>query len=249
MIPNPTIPFIVYIGSGSPTTYAITFPTFEEANIEVEVKDDTGAFIAAPSYLLSDIGIPNQFAKLDFTVPLPLNYEVKISFTTLAQQPAKFRELGRFAPETFEKALDRLTMNTLALRQVQADENAAEALQDDRLDAIEILDIVQDLSLNDHEVRISALEASATVGATVSLQATNFNAAYNFIYVITGTVNAQLPAPIANGSIQFKLNGSGPVTLVRAAGESIDFVAANQVLSAINQSYTLVSNGTDWYIV
>jgi hypothetical protein len=132
LIPLNTPVVLDFPGDGTEQIeFPISFPTFEESNIEAEIVTPSGALISLVKethYLLDNIGIPNTDATFILQVSpsfewtesygLKQDYELKIRFSTNAFQPAKLRDLGRFAPEVFEKALDRLTMNTLSLRQI-----------------------------------------------------------------------------------------------------------------------------------
>lgn len=94
--------------------------------------------ILGTDFTLSNIGRPNQQAvfKLKDAADVPddwvgaippsqewltsgklaTNYTLFISFSTFAQQPARFRGFGDLTPEQFEKVVDRLTMNIKALK-------------------------------------------------------------------------------------------------------------------------------------
>jgi hypothetical protein len=91
--------------------------------------------------------------------------------------------------------------------------------------------------------------ALKSVAPTVSAQAVDFTAAYNFIYVVSGTVNVQLPAPVNNGIIYVKKTGSNSVTLVRNGSEQIDGVAASRSLSSDKEAVMIVSDGTNWFLI
>lgn len=96
---------------------------------------------------------------------------------------------------------------------------------------------------------LAAAVSAASILLLVEEKNANFNAAFDRIYLVTGLVSAQLPAPLINKVIRIKIVGSGPVTLVRNAGEKIDNVVADLILNSSNQSVTLVSNGVDWFII
>lgn len=83
----------------------------------------------------------------------------------------------------------------------------------------------------------------------LSAENANFNAAFNTIYLVTGAVDVQLPAPVAGGEIKIKKTGAGTVNLVRAGSENIEGVAATYPMNSTRQSAHLLTDGTDWFIV
>jgi hypothetical protein len=276
MIPLNTPALVAYNGNDITVYYPITFPTFEAENVTAYVEDAQSVqypLNLGVEFNVSSIGIPNTYAQFEFIDvgqvwqniggALKSGYSIIISFTTNASQPAKFRDLGRFAPEAFEKALDRLTMNVLALdnsvdtalvntgnNQAQIDALiAADVVFDSRIDAIEISDTAQNLTLVDHESRIDALESTPVSAFSLEVKSANFAAAYYKTYIITAAVDVQLPVPVLNGRIEIKISSLTPVNILRNGGEKIDFVSANKALVSSEQSVTLVTDGTDWYII
>jgi len=89
----------------------------------------------------------------------------------------------------------------------------------------------------------------STADDTVSVQAVGFTAAYNNIYICTDTLSVQLPAPVANKRIKIKNLGANVITLVRAGTEEIEGVAANFQITSEDAAVTLVTDGTNWFIV
>lgn len=89
----------------------------------------------------------------------------------------------------------------------------------------------------------------------VDTQTANFPAVSGKLHAVTptGALNVQLPAPSANFHCVIKdMSGdllANSITIVRNGVENIDGVAANFVLKSNNQSITLFSDGTDWYII
>lgn len=87
----------------------------------------------------------------------------------------------------------------------------------------------------------------------VESRVANFTAANGRLYIVNGTVNVQLPAPVAN--LHFVVKdisgdvGANPITLVRNSTELIDGDAANYVLSSNKQSVSIHSDGTNWFII
>jgi hypothetical protein len=132
LIPLNTPVVLDFVGDGTEQIeFPVSFPTFEESNVEAEIITPTGAIVPLVNethYVLDNIGIPNTDAIFILTVSpsfewtdtygLKDEFTLKIKFSTNAFQPVKLRDLGRFAPEMLEKIVDRLTMNTLAVRQI-----------------------------------------------------------------------------------------------------------------------------------
>ena len=94
------------------------------------------------------------------------------------------------------------------------------------------------------------------LAVTPEAKTANFNAANGGVYLVSpagSTLNVQLPSPSSGISFIVK-DASGDIanktiTLVRAGSENIDGAAANKVLTSNYQSFTLVSDGTDWFII
>lgn len=80
-------------------------------------------------------------------------------------------------------------------------------------------------------------------------QGSNFTAESGTIYLVTGTISVQLPVPTDGAKFVVKKLGSNVVTLVRNAAEEIDGIAANRELLSTKESVTIISNGTNWFII
>jgi prefoldin subunit 5 len=172
LIPLNTPAVLTFPGDGTEQiTFPISFPTFEQSNVEVEVVTPTSELIVLQNgthYLLLNIGIPNTDASLilavspsfEWTAPNGLKdkYTLNIKFTTNAEQPAKLRDLGRFAPEVFEKVLDRLTMNILAIRQLAVDVKEQFLTLVDKVLALEEKDKVLEDKIEDIEEDIEGIK-------------------------------------------------------------------------------------------
>jgi hypothetical protein len=280
VIPLNTPAILSFTGDGTEQIiFPITFPTFESSNVQVEVVSPTGDktdLVIDTHYTLSSIGIPNTNSKLNlvlspsfpWTMPTGLtqDYILKIKFSTNAFQPAKLRDLGRFAPEIIEKVVDRLTMNVLALREFALEIQSQFQELSDKVDILEedlsdLSNEVQDqqtqiddinLVLDTHELRLEALESSSLAVPQVVLKSADFSASFNSIYVVTNTVDdieILLPSPEANKIIEIKKLGSNLVTLVRSGSEKIDGVATNKSLTSAKESVTLTTDGVDWFII
>jgi hypothetical protein len=88
---------------------------------------------------------------------------------------------------------------------------------------------------------------SAISGATNAVLGTTY-------FVNTGSAVAiTLPAPVANGFIIVKdvigTAATNNITLVRHASENIEGVAATKILQTSWGSWTVLSDGTNWYLV
>lgn len=302
MIPSNTQPVDQYVGNDLASVFAITYPTFEDDNIiasVIDVNDVETPLVINTDYTLASIGIPNTDGELTLVDNgqawinggnLATGYDLRIKFNPDAFQPSKMRDQGRFAPEVIEKALDRLTMCILAIRQqvtydfqsidvsaLQAEIDAAEvdilALQNDMstaqsdISSLQAADVLLDSRVDDLETDMTAAQGDilALQAVDISLdsriddlenaqlvleaRAANFNAAYNDLYVCSNNISAQLPAPMVNGVIRFKVVGSNNLTLVRNGAENIDGVAADLILSSEKEAVTIISDGTDWFLI
>lgn len=223
MIPLNTPVIENFVGDGTEQIeFPVSFPTFEESNIEAEIITPLGASISLVNethYLLDNIGIPNTDATFTLQISpsfewadangLKQDYELKIKFSTNAFQPAKLRDLGRFAPEVLEKVVDRLTMNVLSIRsfveeignEFQALSNKVDTFEQSLLDlsnensaqqasidgALARLDTAES-TLSDHELRIEELENQEISTQQVEIKTGDFAAAFGKVYVINDEV-------------------------------------------------------------
>lgn len=84
---------------------------------------------------------------------------------------------------------------------------------------------------------------------SVEAKTANFNASFGKIYVTTNAIDVQLPAPVSGGIIRIKKTDASTVNLLRNAAEKIETVASNYALTSTRESVTLISDGTDWFII
>jgi len=279
---------ISYPRNSTVIEFTIPFPTFEKENVEVQVVDALDVVTALEiddDYTLEDIGIPNRDASLTLVVAaqpwldagggLKAGYILQIKFTKEAQQPARLRDLGRFAPEAIEKSLDRLamtikanseqsTINTGGIFVIQSDLDSTNvnvsALQADvsTLEAqmvaalADIVTLEADVATLQAEMvtaqaDIVTLQSSPAADPVVEAVAIDFTAQYSKAYLTTGALFIQLPVPVANRSFKIKKSDGSTVTLVRNAGEKIEFVASNKTLTSTREGVTLLTDGTDWF--
>jgi hypothetical protein len=89
-----------------------------------------------------------------------------------------------------------------------------------------------------------------------TVQTANFTAENGKMYPINpagATLNIQLPAPSASFHCVLKdLSGdllNKTVTIVRNGVENIDGVASNLQLESDKESVTIISDGSDWYLI
>jgi hypothetical protein len=93
-------------------------------------------------------------------------------------------------------------------------------------------------------------------GISIESKTSAFTAANRKTYLVStsgGAVAVQLPSPALNTIITIKDSGftcnSNNITLVRAGSEKIENVAATYTLDSNGGSWTIVSDGTDWFLV
>ena len=137
MVPQNTLPIIKYVGTGTASSFAIPFPTFDANTLVIQVmKLSTGDLIdleVNTDYVLTRLGIPNQSAQITlkdlalippFTTlsqewmtagKLKAGYTLYVQFSDEAYQSTNLAELGSAAPAAFSKAVDKLTMFVKAL--------------------------------------------------------------------------------------------------------------------------------------
>lgn len=120
------------MGNGTLSTFSITFPTFENENITAEVFDETleetTDLDLTTHFTLANIGKPGvnasftlvngAFDWVTVTGKLKTGYTLFIKFNPSAAQPMKGRDWGQFAPEKFERTLDRLAMSIKAVKSI-----------------------------------------------------------------------------------------------------------------------------------
>ena len=127
-----TLAVIPYTGNDTTGLFAVTFPTFQDSDVEVYIEDVATGLqtlgVLATDYSLQDIGIPNQNSQVTLIDAaqawigtgnnLNTGFRILIKFNSQAYQIANLANLGRFAPVEFGKAVDRLTMHVKSLRAV-----------------------------------------------------------------------------------------------------------------------------------
>ena len=90
---------------------------------------------------------------------------------------------------------------------------------------------------------------------TVQSKTGDFTAASDYIYLVSSAAARAITLPAAASGARFFIKDStgscetNNFTLTRVASEKIDGLAANRVLQANWGSWTLVSDGTDWFIL
>lgn len=119
-----------YIGNSTANVFPITFPTFEEETIEASVSDVDGIVTNLDidtDFTLSSIGLPNTNGSMTLvnnaqawlaSGKLKTGYTLYIKFAASGLQPMRGREWGNFAPERFERTLDRFAMSILAVKAI-----------------------------------------------------------------------------------------------------------------------------------
>lgn len=97
---------------------------------------------------------------------------------------------------------------------------------------------------------------SQSLRLEAELKTADFTAEKGKLFIINpalGTLNIQLPAPIANFHCILKdISGdllNKVVTIVRNGTENIDGQAANKLMQSDYESIMLFSDGTDWFII
>jgi hypothetical protein len=95
------------------------------------------------------------------------------------------------------------------------------------------------------DARIDDLEARL---ANVQKHTGDFNASPFKIHLVSGVSVINMPAPVLNHTVTIKKTGSDLATLLPHGSELIEG-GANYLLTSTRQSATLVSDGTDWFII
>lgn len=143
-----------FVGDGTDKVFSWAFPTFESGNIKATVTDPDGAkttLVISTDYTLDGVGRANGGdltlvnsgqAWLDAEGDLKTGYELFIEYKAVPNQLFKFRDLGPHAPVTFERALDRLTMDIIAFLQ---NEQSIGVLADEFLDNAYVPGTVQSI--------------------------------------------------------------------------------------------------------
>jgi len=103
---------------------------------------------------------------------------------------------------------------------------------------------------------IKAYVDNHSAGIDIESKSASFNAADGITYLVDTTSTAiavQLPTPALNISITIKDSGfnanANNITLVRAASENIEGVAATYTIDSSGASVVIVSDGTDWFLL
>lgn len=96
---------------------------------------------------------------------------------------------------------------------------------------------------------------SQAIRFSVEARVADFTAENGKVYAVTptGTVNVQLPTPVANFHCVIKdISGdldANTLNIVRNGTEKIDGIAANFQMKSGYQSVTIFCDGVDWYII
>lgn len=135
------------------------------------------------------------------------------------------------------------------------------------VDAVEVVAAQAQLEVDAVELRVGTLEADMTQAQSdivsldgrvdtleglvmnIHVHTGNLNASPYKIYLLSGVSLVKLPSPGINKTVTIKKTGSDLVTLEPHNTEQIEGAAANYLLTSTRQSATLVSDGTDWFII
>lgn len=124
---------ITYVGSGTADDFSFPFPFWEDSDVEAHVIGDgaTTELVLNTDYTLSGnnrgAGAGNLSlidagqAWLDGDGDLATGYSLRIRFKFNPRQTARFRDLGPHAPVEFEKALDQVNMQLIAIEALMGD--------------------------------------------------------------------------------------------------------------------------------
>ena len=150
-----------YTGNGTASNFAYSFPVFESGNIEVVVtntSDTTSTtLVLTTDYTINGIGLATGRSIdlvdagqdwIDGSGFLATGYTMAVNYFRLSSQSSSFANLGPHGPKTFEKALDRATMDFIALDNqvdgsivdgaVTAEKLAASAVETDKINALAV---------------------------------------------------------------------------------------------------------------
>lgn len=135
------------------------------------------------------------------------------------------------------------------------------------VDAVELAVGQAQLEVDAVELRVGSLETDMTQAQSdivsldgrvdtleglvmnIHVHTGDLNASPYKIYLLSGVSLVKLPAPAINKTLIIKKTGSDLVTLEPHNTEQIEGAAANYLLTSTRQSATLVSDGTDWFII
>ena len=93
----------------------------------------------------------------------------------------------------------------------------------------------------------------AFTAVSVSTNTTMVSGNTYLVNTTSGAINMTLPAPALNAYVRIKDShgtfDTNNVTIVRNGSEKIETVAASYILNSELESVTIVSDGTDWFIL
>lgn len=132
--------------------------------------------------------------------------------------------------------------------------SSANTYTDNAIAAIPPVDLTQiesdvsqlQLDVTALDERVDTLEGLVT---NVQNHTGNLNASTFKIYLLTGVSTVKLPNPVLGHTVTIKKTGSDLVTLEPHSTEKIEGTTSNYLLTSTRQSVTLVSDGTDWFII
>ena len=163
-------------------------------------------------------------------------------------------------------AANLYTDNAVAAIDVSGIQSDVAQLQID-VDAVELAVGQAQLEVDAVELRVGALETDMTqvqsdivsldgrvdtlegLVMNIHVHTGNLNASPYKIYLLSGASIVTLPNPGINKTLTIKKTGSDLVELAPHGAEKIEGAAANYLLTSTRQSVTLVSDGTDWFII
>jgi hypothetical protein len=155
----------------------------------------------------------------------------------------------------------------LSIAQEVLDRQSFDSDFDLRLEAVHVEASQAQLEVDAVELRVGTLESDMTQAQSdivsldgrvdtleglvmnIHVHTGDLNAAPYKIYLLSGVSVVKLPSPAINKTLVVKKTGSDLVTLEPHNGEQIEGAAANYLLTSTRQSATLVSDGTDWFII
>jgi len=91
--------------------------------------------------------------------------------------------------------------------------------------------------------------------SSISAQSSTFSAADGILYIVDvsgGAVSVNLPAPSSGLKFMVKIVGdalTNNLTLVRNGTENIETIGANFIIDNELGAYTVISDGTDWFLI
>ena len=265
---NPNVE-LTYDGNGSDDTFGVNFTYLEgeTSSIVVEQWDYTDpdnpsqqSFVLNVDYTIDESGYPAT--QVVTTVPVPVDFKLVVYRSTPKIQTTSLVN-GAFPAESVEEMVDRVSFMAQE-NDAKLDRAILNPIAGPTLDMTDLLNIQSDVGQNQTDIATNASDiatnaaditanqaaiaalAPPTVTILSTASATHNAADGDILIVKASDITVALPAPTINHKVQVKMEDIQTNTIITG---TIDGNAGGYTLLSSYESVSLVSDGTQWYII